>query len=473
MLEAVWTAYTNPSNELKKVAPKEFLDEMKKQRDLFRKNPSQFMDNYAAIEEDNIPRESFHLSLPRRKRYLGNIPIGLEIGLFNTPEFILNALVEKLALSDRAIGNISHDISSLPDALNFLKEVTKQSPDSGSNLGSYAHSFFHNRFELTGAPIFSLDDDLYRELCETDISKKTPCEFFRSPLPMLYLEFGQKREEGFPVIFNRQSGWHCMEGAYLHTYVLSEQEFNDDINDPNIRLADLDKGENRFNIISHALATGYIKENGGDVHVIEVLATGSPVGKEHFLDDTTHQFCLIVQDREMDVQQMLDWHIRFNRRELSTQVNMQTGSSRDDLPINHVYKINDNEVITISNAVHAIAKALLYINSETCIKKNINEATMHKKAMGNVKNKAKLRKLERKGLGLSDYILITLPKDDTTQSSYNSQHLKGTKSTHWRRAHFHSYRYGEGKKHIRVKWIPATQINPTKGLSKPREYKVK
>jgi hypothetical protein len=473
MFEDLWKPYVQPSKELKKVLPEPFLKEILQLYNEWRKNPDKLIEKIISRQEENAPKSAYELSLPRRKRYIGNVPIGMEIGLINTPTEFHYRLAEKLALSDQALGNISHLIAHLPDAMHFLEEMYKHKPLSGSNLGIYAHSFYHNRFEMTGAPIFSLDDILYRELCDTDISSKTPCEFFRAPMPMMYLEFGQTRHEDLPRTYNRETHWHALEGAYLNTYIITDKELTDECNDPNLALSDITMESNQYNIISHALVSGHIIAGGGDVHVLEVLSTGSPVGKSHIMDDATSQFALVVQDREMEVQKMLDWHIKFNRRELPSQVNQQDSGSSDYLPLTHVHRINDEEVESISNAVHAIAKSLLYINSETCKLTHQYDASEHKKALLRTKNKAKLRKLASKSRSLSDYILITLPKSEAPEIIGGTGEQKSGKSTHWRRAHFHTYRYGEGRKKLRVKWIPKTHVNPTKGISTTKDYRVK
>lgn len=472
-LDALWKPYTEPSKELKDALPEAYLEQMQKEYKRFKKDPESYVTDLSERQAGENSPDIYHLSLPRRKRFIGNVPLGLELALFNTPEAIQRSIIEKLALTDAAIGNIAHDLTVLPDAKQFLQTIYHHAPLSGSNLGVYAHSFFHNRFEMVGAPIFSIDDDLYRELCSTDISKKTPCEFFRTPMPNLYLEFGKTRHDDLPQCWHEQSGWHCMEGAYLNTFILTDEELQYECSNPDIKLGDITRERNKHNVISHALATGFIKPDAGDVQVTEILVTGSPLGKEHLLDDSTHQFILVVQDRDMDIETLLDWHLRYNRKELSSQSGLEKQGNADHLPVRHVHKISDNEVTTISNAVHAITKALLYINSETCALTNIDEASEHRKAIARTKNKAKIRKLEKRAKSLSDYILITLPKDMADTVKQPSQGQRGSVATHWRRAHFHPYRYGEGRKNIRVKWIPRTLVNATKGLPANKEYKVK
>ncbi len=472
-LNDMWLPYIKPTQALKKIMPDDYINQMVELYKIFKKDPENFISEIGERQISHTNTELFHLSLPRRKRFLGNVPLGLEIALFNTPAEFQYRIIERLALTDSAISNISHDLTALPDVKTFLESVYEHAPLSGTNLGIYAHAFFHNRFEMVGAPIFSLDDNLYRELCETDISKKTPCEFFRTPMPTLYLEFGQNRDPELPLCYHQQSGWHCIEGAYLNTFILTAEELLYECENPDIALADVSIERNKHNVISHALASGFIHKDGGEVQVTEVLVTGSPLGKEHILDDSTHQFVLVVQDREMDVETMLDWHLRYNKKELSSQVNVKNSGGTDHLKLQHSHQISEHEVITISNTVHAITKALLYINSESCHLTNIKEATEQRKAIARTQNKAKIRKLKNRGRALSDYILITLPKDIEDEVIQSQGKNKGSKSTHWRRAHFHTFRYGEGRSKSRVKWIPRKLVNATKGLVKNKEYKIK
>tara|TARA_B100001245_G_scaffold236629_1_gene228990 strand:- start:1694 stop:3121 length:1428 start_codon:yes stop_codon:yes gene_type:complete len=472
-LENLWLPYIKPEKEVERIMPKKLQDEIKALYKEYKRNPDQFIYEISENQDLKVSSDLYHLSLPRRKRLLGNKPLGLEVGLFNTPSSIQYRIIERLALTDSALGNISHDLTMLPDVQNFLQTMHKHAPLSGTNLGVYAHSFFHNRFEMVDAPIFSLEDSLYRELCDTDIGGKTPCEFFRPPMPNLYLEFGQTRDPELPLCWHEQSGWHCMEGAYLNTFTLTEEELRRECDNPKLQLGNVSLEHNRYNVISHALADGFIHKDGGDVQVTEILVTGSPLGKNHILDDSTHQFVIVVQDREMDVEAMLDWHLRFNRKELASQQSHRNSGHTDHLPLRHVYQISDNEATTISSTVHAITKALLYINSTNSATKNVYDATEQQKAIARTKNKAKIRKLEKAAKTLSDYILISLPSDDKDIVESYEKGNTGSKSTHWRKGHFHPYRYGEGRKKLRVKWIPRTLINPTKGLAKQKDYKVK
>lgn len=469
----LWKPLVSPSKALKDAVPKSYFDLMLELHTRWKKNPNRFIQDMVDREDLDAPTSAYHLSLPRRKRYVGLLPISIEIGLFNTPTEFHYRILERIIQLEESLGNVTHDIAHLPDAKNFLEIVYDKAPLSGTNLGVFAHSFFHTRFEMTGASIFSLDDKLFRELCDTDISSKTPCEFLRTPMPFMYLEFGQTRHLDLPRTFNEQSGWHIMEGAYLNSYTLRQDELIREIESPDAALMDITKPHNRFNAITHALLTGFITKNGGDVQIIEVLATGSPLGKGHVLDDSTHQFVLIIQDRDMDVETLLDWHIKYNRRELISQIDIQTGGATDSLPVRSIYKISDEEEETLSNAVHCIAKALLYINSDTCKLTHLNDATEAKKVISRTQNKAKIRKLESRAKSLSDYILITLPKDVEDELNYTRTGEGSSKSTHWRRAHFHPFKFGKGRTQTRIKWIPRKLVNAVKGLTPSREYKIK
>jgi len=471
-LDAIWSPLIKPSKAISEQANKDYLITMKENFRRFQKNPKAYIDEISNSEQQLFTDTIMSLSLPRRKRFNGLVPIGLEIGLFNATPRLHGAIYEELCDQEKSLANLCQEVAYHPETQEFVSRVTSDMPLISSNLGVLSHAFFHSRFELLGSPIFSLDDSLYRELCLTDIGKQTPCEFMRMPAPNFYLEFGKARLLDNPRCYNEESGWHVLEGAYLNQYILSEQEMESECINPEIDLANIKKERNKFNIISHALATGHIKRGGGDVDVIEIMTTGSPLGKSGLCDDATHQFILLIQDREMDVEALIDWHIKFNNRELSTQRNLQHQVVDKDLPLRHKHRLGAEEEQTIRDAVIAIAKALLYINSETCSMTNVNEATEHKATLRRTKNKAKLRKLEKRGKLLSDHILLTVPKDANDITSQGEKKAGG-KATHWRRAHFHPFRYGEGRKKVRIKWIPRTLINAKKGLAKPQVYDVK
>lgn len=455
-----------------KVIPHSYFETMNESHSLWVKDKSKFAENLIADSRMHPPENIFSLSLPRRKRYLGLLPVTMELGLYNTPLKYHYAIYENIISFNDSLGNIAHAVTGIPDARHFLTKAYEEMPLSGSNLGALAHIFFHGRLELTGGPIFSIADTLYRELCDTDISKKTPCEFLRAPMPMMYLEFGQTRDINLPRTYNDQSKWHAMEGAYLNTFVLTDENLTKESESKDIALGDVTIPRNKYNVISHALATGLIKPGGGDVDVIEILVTGSPVGKNNILDDSTHQFVLVIQDRDLNVEDLLDWHIKYNKRELSSQINIQTGSATDHMKIRNVDKISDEEVETISNAVHAITKALLYINSETCIINHVKELTEFNNQIRRTKNKAKIRKLKNKSRALSDYISISLP-DDELQKDTNNEGTQTRKKSHWKRAHFNTYFVGKGRTETRIKWIRRKLINANKVVVSSKEYRVK
>lgn len=471
----VWRAIENPSSDMIKKIDPTYLADLKVAHAEFKKDASQFAEDRFSDQALQPPATIWHYSLPKRKRFLGHVPLPLEIGMLETPLVLQQVMYESVATLDQSIGNIAKLASDLPDVNRFLGAVTNENPLSGSNLGIYAHSFFDQRLCTTASPIFTLDDSLYLELCATNIGKQTECHFLALPMPMMYLEFGLTRHANTPMAHNESSGWHIIEGAYLNGFTLTQDELTREIENPNIQLNNVNFSGNNSNIISHALADGFITANGGDVRIIEVLVTGSPLGKDNLLDDSTHQFALVIQDPTMLVSELIEWHIKYNRCELDSQ----QGLTRNDLSHVHVRQvdvINEQEVKTFEDSVDAITKALLYINSETCITTHIREATEHKKVLKRTINKAKQRKIKNRGRGLVDYIQISLPQNDAVgflESASDLDEIKGRKATHWRRAYFNTYWTGEGRTEKRIKLIPRTLINPIKGVTKAKDYKVK
>lgn len=440
----------------KRIAPAYFELQSETQK-VFSKNPQKYFQKHEEKMNKSSP-EVMRLSLPRRKRWLGLMPISMELGFIQEPE-VVEIIVELLSEEDCKISNLARKIAQNSSATrNSINLAASYMPDATTNLGNLDHTLFHHKFEMAGAPLFQITDTLAEQLNDTDIGKSTPCLFLKQPYPMMYIEYGQNPFSGIKI-YNRQSQWHDLEGMYLNSVHYPDEQLSEDIDDGLFDLEGADK-ETKSNMFTHAYQSGHVKKGGGDIQVIEVLATGSPVGKGSNFDDATVFFILIVQDPEMSVQELIDWHRKYYKGELPTQGSLESSLEGIDINVHKSSVMSPQDAESFPKVVEAITKSLLYINSETAIRESVKEVAELKKKINRTSNKAKKRKLLQQGGQALDYIRVGISNNDLNEEiSINVSKQAGTKKTHWRRAHFREQAYGKGRALRKIRWIPRRMIN--------------
>jgi hypothetical protein len=428
-----------------------------------------YIEEYSTRIDSKNP-DVMKLSLPRRKRWLGFLPLNFELG-FIKDEFEVAYLIEALSQENIKIGNVAHSLASHSGSVRgFISGVNDTFPDANTNLASIDHILYAHRFEMLAAPLFSITDALSEQLLDADIGKSTECYFLKCPHPMQYIEFGETPCDDV-LIYNNVSGWHELEGMYVNEYVLTNEGMNTEIDNGNVDLHSKEKN-NKHNMISYAIESGAVKKDGGDVRIIEILATGTPLNKSGNFDDATLSFTIIYQDETMSVMELINWHKKYYRGELECQTNEEEDDVYDGLSVTRQSTITANDEKSMGEIIEVLAKSLLYINSENSIKEEVNDRKAADIAIKRTLNKAKKRKLEKRTKVAMDYIRIGPVTTSTNTASVPDSNNK-RKATHWRRAHFRQQAHGKGRSLRKVKWIARQIVNSTNitGLS-GKDYKV-
>ncbi len=276
-----------------------------------------------------------------------------------------------------------------------------------SNMGSFMLTMVRSRLRAHGDPMVQVTPALQTMLAETDLAAELPARFFRSPYPLVFVEFARPNPLRVP---NQVSGLHECEGAYVGTYELEAHDQFFCKAERN-RALNLDPSQ--------------------PVRVLEIVIIGSPVGKANALDDASQDLVLAIQDEDECLATLLDRHIAwFNNPVAYAHPSLKP--------------VNPAEVALVKPTVYELAKVLLYMNLPEAEQQRITErGDLEKRLRGLGPQKA--AKLKRKLVRAYDRILIG---PSTMPGAVTPDHLPrgGERHVrpHWRRGHFRRIRYGEG-----------------------------
>jgi hypothetical protein len=311
------------------------------------------------------------------------------------------------------------------------------------NMGTFVLMLARARLRAHGDPIIEAAAPLQAQLGETDLGAQLPVRFFRCPYPTVYIQLARPS----PLrIINRQSGLHEVEGAYVTTHRIP----------PGGRL--LEKPDR---------VRGLNLNPAAETRVVELVITGSPVGKANVLDDASQDIVLYIQDEDEPLGALLARH---NGYYSSAWVTTQPGFQ---LP-------RDEEIARAGEVIDLLAKVLLYLNLAEAEQERITERSdLERRIHGLGPKKAK--RLSRQLASAYDRILIgsrVATQTETTPAGGSGagattpgHHLR----PHWRRGHFRRIRYGEGLSESRLGWIQPVLVNAADALGsvKAKTYAVR
>ncbi len=360
-------------------------------------------------------------------------PIRFEAVLKGTVE---QMIFEPLKIMDAMKPYLADKHSPTEWIINKISSVQKKAMDyfnlSGGNLGSFILMLARSRLRAHGDPIFQITPTLQSLLDETDIGNETPTRFFYPPFNFIYLVFSQPNSF---LVFNKESGHHVCEGSYIATYDLPAHH----------------------DIFSIPERNQYLKlDPSKPVRLVELVVTGSPMGKNNALDDASTDFILFIQDEDESLQTLLDRHIDFFK---SPQAYCRPG----------VQAFNPNETDNFKAIIFGLAKALLYLNLPDSIQEKQAERTDLEKRITQLGNK-KAAKLKRKLENAYDKIRVGPVAFQIDSHITNTQ--TGSVKTHWRRGHFKRIRFGEGRSEVKISWIQPSLVNASglTGNVTPKKY---
>ena len=299
------------------------------------------------------------------------------------------------------------------------------------NMGSFMLMLIRSRLRAQGDPILQVTPALQSLLEKTDVNKGLPVGFFRSPFTNVYIEFA--RPNAYRVS-NWMSGLHELEGAYVGSYDLAPHHcIHQDIRAQRLRL-----------------------DPNKPTRAIEVVFTGSPEGKQHALDDASHDLMMFVQDEDENLAEVLDRHIAFFRSPEAREHSIG------------ITPIPEAEAERMTAIIHQLSKVLLYVNLSEAQQIKVNERSDLER---------KLRKLGKLNATRRDRLAVTYDRIvvGPTEMPENARPRAATgtrKKPHWRCGHFRKLRYGQGLQQSRLVWIQPVLVNADDLLSdvQPKEY---
>jgi hypothetical protein len=313
-------------------------------------------------------------------------------------------------------------LNTVPE-LGRLAGLQMNAPAS-FNLGTFLLLLARARLRVHGDPILSVTPALHRLLGATDVTEGLPVRFFRAPYTLVYIAFPRPCAL---TVYNRATDLHELEGAYVGSYEVPPHHI---LHQRKTRGAALRLDPNR------------------PTRVIELIFTGSPIGKRYALDDASQDVTLFIQDEDECLSAMLDRH-----NEYYAAPRGEDAAVLPPLPI---------EIACATAAIAELAKVLLYLNLPDAEKRRLTERTdLQKRIQGLGPKKA--AKLARKLTTAYDRILIgpSETEADTAGATpggiarERDRHVK----PHWRRGHFRRIRFGEGLAESRLGWIQPVLVN--------------
>lgn len=290
----------------------------------------------------------------------------------------------------------------------------------GGQMGSFILTMNRARLRAHGDPILEVSAPLQTMLAQTDLQEGLPTLFFRSPKTMLYLALARPNPLRVP---HRLSGLHECEGAYIGMYQLPPHH-------------PVHQWPGRMQALR--------LDPGQPTRAIEIVITGSPMGKANALDDATQDFLLLIQNENESLSALLERHIAFFK---SPAAYSQPGMA----------PINFDEVTMITPVINELAKILLYLNLPDAEQTPLLERSDLERRLSRL---GKLSAKRRERLARTYDRTLIGPREmmESPETSVNEENATRTVRPHWRRGHFRRIRHGEGFSDVRIGWIRPTLV---------------
>lgn len=207
--------------------------------------------------------------------------------------------------------------------LTRLAGVQRNAPAS-YNPGTFLLLPARARLRVHGDPILAVAPALQKLLGATDLTEGLPVRFFRAPYTMVYIAFPRPCAL---QVYNRATDLHELEAAYVGSYEVPPHHI---LHERKTRGAALRLDPAR------------------PTRVIELIFTGSPIGKRYALDDASQDVTLFIQDEDECLSAMLARHHAYYAAPRGEDAVVQP-----PLPV---------EIACATAAISGLAKVLLYLN---------------------------------------------------------------------------------------------------------------
>lgn len=272
------------------------------------------------------------------------------------------------------------------------------------------------RFVMTGAPIFTLSNELVQMLHRTKLNREVPLSELRLPCATLYLQLGTDRRASPLHLHNASSGMHLLEGAYVS------------------RVRQLD---------------------GTDV--LEFTLTGSPVDKTSLMDDAIEWISVYLDERRGLAEAI---ELAF------TTPDRMFDDPRDWPAVRAAFADQDRLRGLAHEALEPlllIAKALLFLSMPEALQRRDTSGTEARKALLRAQSGAHRRKAAKVAALSYDTTFIDLLQRTDDQLSPSGGRPNAIRhagvAAHWRDGHLRAQRHGPGLSLTKVIWIRPVLVN--------------
>lgn len=311
-----------------------------------------------------------------------------------------------------------------PDIFALHRSASVTDHMAGIALSTTLYSY---KFRHQDGNILTTSNILDEVLEQTEIGDDVPVDYLRPPFKTCYIEFTEDRSSSLKV-YNESTHEHILEGVYI-----SETQ--------------IEPGTIEMERYNGSSAVDVNKP----LRILELMFTGSPLGKAHVEDDTLRVQGFYIQDGMRTIKQEL------------SRVEEKYGGD-DDFA---------GDIRYLSETLNHMAKVLLFINCKQYRDTAFNERKDLRKKINTLKGIGKIRKFEDKLRKTYDRVVIS-PADniiyETDAGMDHSKSVKG-KRTHWRKGHFRMQPYGPGASKRKILFIEPTVVGGV--FAKKKSYDVR
>lgn len=275
---------------------------------------------------------------------------------------------------------------------------------------------FPYKFRALQGNILTTSDIIDKMLEDTDIGDDIPSSYLRPPFSCCFIEFTESRCSNIKI-FNEQSGEHILEGVYICDVTIEP-------NSPQM--------ERYYQNYPNSI------DPKKPLRIVEMMFTGSPLGKQNILDDA-----LRIQE----------FHIQNDSNTIKTdltEILALYGSDSDFV----------GDLDYLKNMLDHMAKVLLFTNCKQYRDTVFNERDEILKKIESLKSPGKIKKLHTKLKKIYNRIIIK-PEDRIVYDNVSTlEHSSGhkPKAAHWRRGHFREQPYGPGATKRKILFIAPTVV---------------
>lgn len=338
---------------------------------------------------------------------------------------IYNTIFKSLDIENCSIDFLTNlATKERPDIFNLYRETCATDHLAGIILSSTIYPY---KFRNQHGNILTTSNLIDQLLEQTEIGDDIPISYLRPPFKNCYIEFTEDRSSSLKV-FNEQTQEHILEGVYI-----SETQI-----EPKTKEMD------RY-------TTSSLVDTSKPLRILDLMFTGSPLGKSHNTDDALRIQGFYIQDGSSTIKEELK------------RVEEKYGADEDFT----------GDISYLSETLNHMAKVLLFINCKQYRDTAFNERKEMRKKIDSLKALPKIRKYEDKIRKTYDRIIIKPDDNIIYESRPGHNHSKDVqpKKIHWRKGHFRMQPYGLGAAKRKVIFIEPTIVGGV--FANKKSYTVK